>query len=139
MLPLRYRTRWQIATGLLLTAVFLMAIVPALWAPAVPVTWSATDKWLHGLTFMLLALWYTGQYAPESYWRIAVGLTAYGGLIEVGQSMIPYRTAEWGDLVADVAGIAVGLAIAVRVTGGWSVRAEHWLGKKFGRSIPTDR
>ena len=68
----------------MLALIFLMAIVPALWAPAVPLTWSATDKWLHGLTFMLLALWYTGQYAPESYWRIAVGLSAYGALITTG-------------------------------------------------------
>ena len=123
----------------MLALIFLMAIVPALWAPAVPLTWSATDKWLHGLTFMLLALWYTGQYAPESYWRIAVGLAAYGALIEVGQSMIPYRTAEWGDLAADLAGIVVGLAIAAVLTGGWSVRAENWLDEKFGRSISTDR
>ena len=139
MLPLRYRNRWRVASGLLLSAIFMMAIVPALWATAIPQSWSATDKWLHGLTFMLLALWYTGQYAPESYWRIAVGLSAYGALIEIGQSMIPYRSAEWGDLVADIAGIAVGLAIAMVLTGGWSVRAESWLGNKFGRSIPTDR
>ena len=67
------------------------------------------------------------------------GLTAYGALIEIGQSMIPHRYAEWGDLVADIAGIAAGLLLAALVTGGWSVRAERWLGEKFGRSIPTDR
>ena len=139
MLPLRHPVRWQIASGLLLAAIFLMAILPAFWAPVAPVTWTATDKWLHGLTFMLLALWYTGQYAPGSYWRIAVGLSAYGALIEIGQSMIPYRTAEWGDMAADLAGIAVGLVVAALATGGWSVRAEGWLGKKFGRSVPTDR
>ena len=131
MLPLRHRRAWQIANGLLLTFVFVMAIVPALWTPAPP-QWSGADKWLHGLVFMVLALWHTGQYARASYWKIAAGLAAYGVLIEIGQSLIPYRSAEWGDIAADFAGVGAGVLIAMLVTGGWSIRAEAWLGKKLG-------
>ena len=44
--------------------------------------------------------------------RITVGLLAYGVLIEVLQSYTPTRSAEWGDLLADGAGIALGLVFA---------------------------
>jgi hypothetical protein len=43
--------------------------------------------------------------------------------------MIPYRSAEWQDLVADIGGIGIGLAIAVAGLGGWSLRFEQWLEK----------
>jgi len=56
-----------------------------------------------------------------------LGLVAFGVLIELGQEMIPYRSAEWKDLVADIAGIGIGLAIAVTGLGGWSLRFEQWL------------
>ena len=44
--------------------------------------------------------------------RIAVGLLTYGVLIEVLQSFTPTRSAEWGDLLSDAAGIALGLVLA---------------------------
>jgi VanZ family protein len=58
-----------------------------------------------------------------------LGLVAFGVLIELGQGMIPYRSAEWQDLVADIGGIGIGLAIAVAGLGGWSLRFEQWLEK----------
>ena len=88
------------------------------------------DKWLHLLTFLFLSLWFAGQYARSSYWRLVVGLIAFGLLIEAGQAMISYRSAEWMDLVADVCGIAVGLIIALAGLGGWSLRFEQWLARE---------
>jgi VanZ family protein len=38
-------------------------------------------------------------------------LLAYGALIEVLQSFTPTRSAEWADLLADSAGIALGLLL----------------------------
>jgi len=52
-------------------------------------------------------------------------------LIELVQTFVPYRTAEWADFAADAIGIGVGLAIATMATGGWSARAEEWLESKF--------
>jgi len=132
MLPLQYPGRWRAANWLLLSSVFLLAIVPAIWATDAMPGWTGLDKWLHGLTFAVLALWMTGQYARDSYGWILLGLALYGALIEVGQSMIPYRSAEWGDLAADLAGLLAGMLVALFATGGWSLHAENWLKNRFG-------
>ena len=95
------------------------------------VTWFVhVDKWLHGIAFVVLAVWFAGQYQPRSYWRIAVGLLAFGVLIEACQRMVTYRSADWLDIAADAAGIAVGLVIALAGLGGWSL----WIEQRLERS-----
>jgi uncharacterized protein YfiM (DUF2279 family) len=129
MLPLRYPRRWRFAGGLILLVILGAAVAPAIfpWLAGLP----NVDKWMHGLAFAMLAIWFTGQYARSSYVRIAIMLLAYGLLIEVVQSFVPYRSAEFADLAADAAGIGIGLLIAALATGGWSARAEAWLDKTF--------
>lgn len=131
MLPLRYAPRWRIASLVLLLAVLLAAITPAIWFwpdRLKFISWmAAIDKWVHVLTFVVLAVWFAGQYRPRSYWRIAFGLLAFGVLIELCQRMVSYRTADWVDVAADAVGIIVGLAIAIAGVGGWSLRVESWL------------
>ena len=83
-----------------------------------------SDKWLHGIMFASMVVWYSGQYARRSYWFLALGLLAFGLLIEFCQSLVSYRTADSGDLIADILGILVGLAIALVGLGGWSARVE---------------
>jgi len=133
MLPLRYARRWHIAGGLILLAILAGAIAPAIlpWLSDGSGGLPNVDKWMHGIAFALLAIWFTGQYARSSYGWIAIMLLAYGLLIELVQTFVPYRTAEWADFAADAIGIGVGLAIATMATGGWSARAEEWLESKF--------
>ncbi len=128
MLPLNYPIRWRIAGVLLLLAVVAFAMAPVSNGP----DWNVSDKWAHGVTFAILAIWYCGQYAPRAYVWIALGLLIFGALIEVGQSMLTYRTAELADLSADLLGIVAGITIALVGFGGWSLRVERWLQKKFG-------
>ncbi len=134
MLPLDYPRRWRIASILLLAIVLTLAIIPAIWLwPQDPGTvWSLSDKWVHGITFAVLALWFSGQYARGAYWKLVVGLLAFGALIEMCQRMISYRTAEWNDLLADLLGIGVGLLIAWAGVGGWSMRIEKQLQNRIG-------
>ncbi len=135
MLPLSYPGRWRIAGVLLLIGVLVTAMMPAVfpWSGELEARWlQLSDKWLHGITFAFLAVWYSGQFAPRSYWWLAVGLLAFGALIEFCQSLVTYRTAETGDLVADMLGIVAGLILAVIGLGGWSLRAEDWMRKRFG-------
>lgn len=132
MLPLRHEKRWRVA-GIGILSVFLAAAVtPALWfwPDIFQSKFPLMDKWLHILSFLFLFLWFSGQYKRSSYWRLAVGLTIFGILIELCQRMISYRTAEWMDLVADLFGIGIGIIIAIAGTGGWSLRFEQWLEKK---------
>lgn len=125
MLPLRYARRWQVAGLLVLVAVLVAALMPGL--PDFRNAAVLTDKWLHGVTFAFLTVWFSGQYARRAYWRLAVGMLAFGGLIEICQQMLAYRSAEILDLLADGIGIAAGLAIALFGAGGWSLRLENWL------------
>ena len=131
MLPLEFTLRWRIASAVLLLAVLAAAIMPAVWF------WpnrgqmggwiEGIDKWVHAGTFAVLAIWFSGQYRVRSYWRIAIGLFAFGLLIEACQRMVVYRTAEWYDVAADAGGIIVGLCIASAGLGGWCLRFEAWL------------
>ncbi len=84
------------------------------------------DKWLHLLTFAVLAIWFAGLYQRRAYWRIAIGLLLFGILTEGCQRLVTYRSAEWYDIVADAVGIVIGLGLAATVTGEWSLRVESW-------------
>jgi len=140
MLPLRYARRWRVASAIFLALVLALTVMPAVWLwpdPARIVSWRENlDKWAHFATFALLALWFAGQYRPRSYWRIALGLLAFGALIEVCQRAVGYRTAELQDFGADTIGIIVGLAIALAGAGGWCQPFEDWtIGRKSGASV----
>ena len=105
MLPLEFSRRWRIASAILLLAVLAAAIMPAVWfwpdRGRLDDLIGGLDKWAHAGTFAALAIWFSGQYRVRSYWRIAIGLLAFGLLIEACQRMVTYRTAEWHDVVAD--------------------------------------
>ncbi len=131
MLPLRYARHWQLGSVILLLLVLIAALMPAavwFWSDGLPVAdWMRNvDKWAHGVTFVVLAVWFSGQYGKSAYWKIAVGLLAFGVLIEVLQGLVRYRMAEWLDIGADTLGIAIGLALALAGLGGWCLRFEAW-------------
>ncbi len=131
MLPLRYAARWRVASIILLVLVLASTLMPAVWFWPDRrgfVDWFVhVDKWLHGITFVLLAVWFAGQYRRKSYWRIGIGLIFFGVLIEACQRLVTYRSADWLDIAADAAGIAVGLAVAMAGLGGWSL----WIENRF--------
>lgn len=128
MLPLRYTRRWQAAGIGVLVAVLAMALAPGVLFPLdMNVGGLGPDKWLHGLTFTFLTVWFSGQYAARSYWRLTLGMLAFGAFIELCQRALSYRSADSLDLFADSVGIAIGLIIALAGAGGWSLRLEVWL------------
>jgi VanZ family protein len=84
----------------------------ALWpAPEHVVHWFAhADKLQHAVSFGVLVLLGTrGGY--RSWPMLALGLVALGAAIEVLQGFTPTRTAEFGDWLADAAGVAVGFFV----------------------------
>jgi len=131
MLPLRYAARWRAASIVLLVLVLFSTLMPAVWFwpdRSGFVEWFVpVDKWLHATTFVVLAVWFAGQYRRNSYWRIGVGLLFFGALIEACQGLVAYRSADWLDIAANAAGIAVGMAVAMAGLGGWSLRIENRL------------
>jgi VanZ family protein len=133
MLPLRHAARWQMASLFLLLIVLAATLMPAVWFwddRFKALSWfESIDKWFHGITFLALSIWFTGLYTKSAYWRIGLGLLAFGLVIEACQRMVTYRTADWMDVGADAAGIILGLVIGAAGIGGWCLRAEELLAK----------
>jgi len=134
MLPLRYARRWQMASLLLLFVTLAAALMPAFWLLDDKVSarrwFESSDKWIHGFTFLVLSIWFSGLHTRQTIWRVALGLLAFGVVIEVLQRMVGYRSADMIDIAANAAGIVLGLGIALIGTMGWCLRVENrWLNK----------
>ena len=136
MLELRYARAWRAASITLLLFVLAATLAPAVWfgsgRTGIFAWLVGVDKWSHFLAFLLLTVWFAGLYRRGSYWRLAVGLLAFGALIELCQGAVGHRSAEWLDLAADAAGILAGLGAAWVGVGGWCQRVETWLVARVG-------
>ena len=95
------------AFHVLLAVVLVLSLLP----PSTPMPTTGWDKSNHLLGFALLG-WVGTMAHPTHAVRVIAGLLAYGALVEVLQSLTPYRLAEWGDLLADGLGAVLGAAIA---------------------------
>ena len=129
MLPLQHARLWRRLSVVLLGLVLLAALAPAFWfdTKVEALSWfKHVDKWLHGMTFAVLSVWFAGLFAKRSYGWIAAGLMAFGLLIEACQLLVGYRMADWLDVGANTTGIIVGLLLAVVGLGGWGLRVEAW-------------
>lgn len=88
-----------------------------------------SDKVLHFTGYFLLTTWFTGVARTSRYWLVGLGLMALGGSMEIAQGLMHNgRSAEWLDMVANTAGIVVGLLVAWLGLGRWLVWVERLLG-----------
>ena len=97
---------WRLAFGLCVLVVLVLALLPN--DLAVPST--GWDKSNHLLAFSVMALLGLRAF-PGRTLALLAGLLAYGALIEMLQSFTPNRFAQWQDLVADAAGLALGWVV----------------------------
>jgi len=102
---------WRWLFGVLLVVVAALALMPAPPEQA-GLGW---DKLNHLAAFGALALCAVLGWHHQRAAMLAVlgALLAYGGAIELLQSQVPNRQAEWGDLLADALGIAAGALLAL--------------------------
>lgn len=123
MKALRYGNIW-LGLGWLMVLISLAAMV----APSVPLPGTSNlDKLQHALCFLVLTVWFGGLYERRRRWVVAGWLFAYAVGTEVLQGFLSYRTASLGDLAADAAGIAAGLALAMAGADRWCVALERRL------------
>ncbi len=106
------RWRWLLA-GLVITVGWL-ALSPAP-PEALDTGW---DKLNHAGAFAVLTVVaiFALPRSPRSLSWVLGGLLCFGGAIEIAQSFTPTRSAEWGDLLADIVGMAVGGLAAMLLT-----------------------
>lgn len=108
--PLRHLWLWRGVGRALILASITVALLPA---PPGMGRIAFGDKIAHAVAFALLMLWYAQIYAGHrDRVRCASGLAAVGFAIELLQSLVPYRSADGWDLVADCVGVAIGLLLA---------------------------
>lgn len=102
---------WRTALGVLAIVVLILALMPA--PPSTLDT--GWDKLNHALAFAALAVCscFSGSASPRRLLMAGALLIAFGGAIELLQSQIPGRDAEWADLLADSVGMVVGMLSAL--------------------------
>lgn len=106
------RGRWTWVLG---WAVLIEMLL--LWPspPEVPRLFSSVgfDKIVHAVLFAVQAV--LGAWAlaerGRSAWPALIGTIAFGAFTELQQHLMPSRAMELGDLLADAAGAALGLAL----------------------------
>ena len=127
MLPLAHAPAWIAASVLLVLAVLYASLAPLNVPADLPTHF---DKVEHAAAYVFLAVWFTGLVARPRYWRVAVALVALGLTIEVLQAAMPFgRQGDPWDVLANVAGIGIGVALARWVTGSWAPKVEAWLNR----------
>lgn len=97
--------------GLGLVACAVIAYASLIPNPPQPVEIAYFDKIEHFGAYCVLAAWF-GAILPDYYLRTFIALTIGGAAIEVLQSLTGYRSGDVLDMVADIAGICVGLLLA---------------------------
>lgn len=101
--------RWTFAAALLFVLVLSMWPMPD--PPTLSTGWDKTD---HIATYFLLGCLGLVAWRQRSG-RVLAGLVAYGGAIELLQSLVPSRVGDWQDVMANVAGVLLAAAAI-----GWS-------------------
>jgi VanZ family protein len=124
MLELRHRRLW-IAASLALLALVVWGSLQTSIGGSTP---KGFDKIEHFTTYLVLAFWFTGLAPRARWWRVAAGLLVLGLAMELGQYLMQAgRLGDPVDMVANTAGIAVGLMLAWLGLGGWAQKVESWL------------
>ena len=108
------RALWRALLAVLLAVITWLAL-----SPAPPKTFTTGwDKSNHALAFASLA--FSGVWGvwprPRQWVWLVIALVGYGIGIEIAQSFLPPREADWRDVVADSVGIALGLLLAWPIT-----------------------
>jgi VanZ family protein len=128
MLPLRYPRVWLALGWLLVLSVAIASLVPASVLRAITVS----DKIEHAGSYFLLMIWFAGLYRRSSHPWIALGLLLLGIGLEVLQLGTTTRTFDVRDMLADAAGILLGLVLSMWLLEGWCQRLERGLRLKAG-------
>ena len=103
------------ATVVIAVLIGLATLTPVEELPAV----SGSDKLYHLISFAILTL-PIAVIRPKAGWVMFILSVGYGGAIEVLQPLVD-RNCELADFLADVGGVALGMALS----------------KAFGRLLPT--
>ncbi len=98
--------KWWLVLGY----VWVLVVITMSLLPNPPDTQSVFlgDKLVHGVTYLLLMVWFCQSYSSNSYRIVGIYLFALGVMIEFAQWGTGYRFLELADIIANLLGILVG-------------------------------
>ncbi len=101
---------WLALWGLALLATLVVCLLPL---PAVAMPLPQADKLEHLLAYALLSAYAVMLFEGCVARRVALaGLVLFGLGIEGLQSLLPWRSAEWPDVLANALGVSLGALVA---------------------------
>lgn len=92
-----------------------------------------SDKFGHYFAYLLLAILASGIVPPQRLWWAMLRCFLLGLAIEVTQALLTdFRVSEWGDVLANAAGILTAWLFAGSGRAGWGLRAASRLIRSRG-------
>ncbi len=127
LLPLPHRRLWAILGFMLVGAVIVSSLIPG----GGRLQMAGADKIAHAFAYLVLMVWFAGL-CPRREWAwVAIGLLVMGLTLELLQgAMQMQRTADPRDLVANAAGVGMGVVLAFAGAASWAQRLETWFARK---------
>lgn len=121
---LKYASRWFFSALLALALFLLLALYPA---AGKVVDDGYTDKIAHAFGCAGLMILFCGPLTRRAFIWVFLLLAVCGGMIEILQQYIPGRAPEWGDIYANLTGLAVASMLVYFGLGDWC----QWLEKRL--------
>lgn len=120
---------WRLLAWGMALAILVGSLLPSMPGPAL----KFSDKLQHFLAYVALALVFAAAFSRRHWLGIALGLAMFGAAIELLQWWLPgQRSAEWGDMAANLGGIVTGLVAALAVPHAWRAHLDRLLGRPEG-------
>ena len=115
----KQNAKWYYVTppSVWFVGIYILCFIPVPDVPQPEVSWFALDKAAHvflfaGLALLIVRGWQREKMAPLGLhgfvWLLS---TVFGIMIEIQQGVVPHRSFEGADILADTVGAALGLAI----------------------------
>jgi VanZ family protein len=125
--PLMHRRLWAILGFVLVAAVIVSSLIPG----GERLEMKGADKLVHAFAYLVLMVWFAGLYSRRGWAWVALGLLVMGLTLELLQGVMHMqRTADPRDMVANAAGVGVGMMLALAGAATWAQRLETWFARK---------
>ncbi|HET6604685.1 MAG TPA: VanZ family protein [Xanthomonadaceae bacterium] len=125
---LRWPRLWQAVGALGIATLVIVCVIPE---PPDPLPLASADKLYHVLGYALLAGWYVQLYERGAgLIQALLALLALGLVLEAVQALLPWRSAEAGDALANAAGVGLGGLLAATPAARWLQHFERVLARR---------